>query len=1230
MRTKQLLSAKQWLSSLFFVLLPLVEVIAQQFPIGTYWVATDRERYDQYPQVADCGINIISGGNYNGVSPLPNILAAAEASNITMLISGINGTDSLQWYGGSQSGYDSYRAYRLPYESDGYQPIPELQTIEHTLIYDFSHAVGEPLQEGGKTVWRATPSQGPGLLLHAYDDSEWQHLGYTYLATFVLKVDNNSGHVLVATVRIVEGTTNLVDEQIFSDNFTANGTYQEFEYEFTTSGSSLSGGGESEDDITSMLPEGSTESTMQVALDSLDYQVEYHGNRTLTVDRAIIENRWGDRLYDGHKDSDLLADVQWAFNQDGGDPTIRGFYTDEPQITRIDPMRYVNNLIGPITPSRFGFRETVQSTVCIDYVFNQYLNAGLPVNQDHKLLVDRYPIEYGAPEPGDPNYNNYIQGRWDGYLIPFLSDANFVSSLNGKPFWYAVQAHSWDLPSQQWHRDPAPIEIRCMANLGVVYGAKGIFYFLYTSIRSTYPAYEGAIGLVDINFNHNYEPYLSKWNEVQQINANLQYMASDLLSLNWQSAFTSGDAVPDGSVVQSITGGDYIEIGNFTHQTSGHPYIMLVNRRCEATDTQTISVTTNKTDQPYQIEDKLTGECYVTSDGIFRNISLEAGAGRLFEMTPVFDTNETWDYLINISSDVTIPTSKVLTITSGTTIKFASATELKINGTLNAYGTSANPITFTSASASPASGDWDWIKFDGGTGTVQYCDIEYAKFGLWFYGSSTNPTVTNCSVRNCSYYGAYFLNNSATTFQYNDLSDNSLHGLLLITSSPTLLNVTSTNNSSNGLFLSNSSPKIGSIDTTFSQQSQFADNTSDGIYCSGSSGSHPWIYRNSVSNPYGGYTQIIDNGSDGLTAIQKSHPILGSSASSQGNNSIYGNSAYQICNNNSDYSIYARHNWWGSANGYPAGSFYGTVVAVPYLTYQPGVGVSSSPNFVPAMASNETSRAADSLIENGEELMIQGKYEQAVPLFIQTTHEFPESAEARQALSSLVLCYREMGQANETLMMLDQYAEAYAQQQIGSWALNLSLPILELQGKYHSFIERCNLLLTEFSEHESVSDYLLFDLGMVYKYGVSDMESAKRYFEEFITAQPHDPLTEIALVEMNTIGSPQLFKGKPAEQKTASDHTLFDFEFFQNYPNPFNAETTIRYQLPQASAVTLTIYNLLGQQIRRLVNERQLAGNYSIIWDSRDEQGTVLSSGIYIYRLEAGFFVASKKLALIR
>ena len=615
------------------------------------------------------------------------------------------------------------------------------------------------------------PLDGPGLLLHAYNGSEWQHPGYTYLATFRLKVDDNSGHALVATVRIVQGSTNLVDEQIFSDDFTANDTYQEFEYEFTTNGSPLSCGGESEDDITSMLPEGSTESTTQVGL---DYQVEYHGNGTLTVDRAIIENHWGDRLYDGHKDSDLLTDVQWAFSQDGGDATIRGFYTDEPEITRIDPMRYVNDLIGPITPSRFGFRETIKSTISRDYVFNQYLNTGLTVNQDHKLLIDRYPLEYGSVEPGDAGYNNYVQSRWDNYLIPYLNNAAIVSSLSDKPFWYALQVHSWDFPNHQTCRNPAPSEIRCMANLGLVYGAKGIFYFLYTSIRSTNPAYEGAIGLVDVNFNHNYEPYQSKWNEVKQINENLQLLASDLLALNWESAFTSGDAVPTGSVVQNITGGDYIEVGNFIHQGNSDKYFMLVNRRCESSDTQTITVTLESSNQRRLIEDVLASRTPWDGDNnrvAYRIlepgqksfvVTLNAGEGRLFHVSGglqgAISESRYWSGQVFVNGDLTFSNdTTTLSIARGTTIKFAQNASLNIEGSLQANGTSSDRIIFTSVSSNPQRGDWDHIEFDNTSQSshLDYCEVYYADIGIWA-NNSPNVTLDHCTVKYSNYYGIYF------------------------------------------------------------------------------------------------------------------------------------------------------------------------------------------------------------------------------------------------------------------------------------------------------------------------------------------------------------------------------------------------------------------------------------------------------------------------------------------
>ncbi|MFC1562572.1 T9SS type A sorting domain-containing protein [candidate division KSB1 bacterium] len=86
----------------------------------------------------------------------------------------------------------------------------------------------------------------------------------------------------------------------------------------------------------------------------------------------------------------------------------------------------------------------------------------------------------------------------------------------------------------------------------------------------------------------------------------------------------------------------------------------------------------------------------------------------------------------------------------------------------------------------------------------------------------------------------------------------------------------------------------------------------------------------------------------------------------------------------------------------------------------------------------------------------------------------------------------------------------------------------------------------------------------------------------------------------------------------------------QNYPNPFNPETNIRFDLPKSADVTLRIYNILGQEVRTLVNERMHAGSYSVIWDSKNNAGLFVSSGVYIYVLKAGDFIMTRKMTLMR
>lgn len=90
------------------------------------------------------------------------------------------------------------------------------------------------------------------------------------------------------------------------------------------------------------------------------------------------------------------------------------------------------------------------------------------------------------------------------------------------------------------------------------------------------------------------------------------------------------------------------------------------------------------------------------------------------------------------------------------------------------------------------------------------------------------------------------------------------------------------------------------------------------------------------------------------------------------------------------------------------------------------------------------------------------------------------------------------------------------------------------------------------------------------------------------------------------------------------------FALYQNYPNPFNPATVISWQLAVGNHVKLAIYNSLGQRIRTLVDERQPAGVHQAEWDGRDENGSLVSSGIYFYQIQVGDGRMVRKMQLIR
>ncbi len=90
------------------------------------------------------------------------------------------------------------------------------------------------------------------------------------------------------------------------------------------------------------------------------------------------------------------------------------------------------------------------------------------------------------------------------------------------------------------------------------------------------------------------------------------------------------------------------------------------------------------------------------------------------------------------------------------------------------------------------------------------------------------------------------------------------------------------------------------------------------------------------------------------------------------------------------------------------------------------------------------------------------------------------------------------------------------------------------------------------------------------------------------------------------------------------------FSLAQNYPNPFNPQTSIAYTLPKAATVRLDVFDILGRAVTTLLDKEQSAGTYNVIWDGRDREGNVVSTGIYFYRFKTDEYSETKKMLFVK
>jgi parallel beta-helix repeat protein len=684
------------------------------------------------------------------------------------------------------------------------------------------------------------------------------------------------------------------------------------------------------------------------------------------------------------------------------------------------------------------------------------------------------------------------------------------------------------------------------------------------------------------------------------------------MPLNVNEAFTwKGTA---HQYIQEITGdvldGDHrtIEVAIFNPVVNGQTfdYFMLVNRYCSsdnngtAAPPQTLTVRINKTGQ-YQIRDLYTGELFVSSDGYFRNITIGPGRGRVFELRQMFVSNETWETdAVNVSSSITLPSGKTLNISSNSIIKFYSDTELKVQGTLVANG-----VTFTAAVANANPGYWSRIYFyyANSSSRIQQSTIEKANYGI--FCDHASPTLDFNLVK-LNVYGIYCQSSSNPYINENYI----------------------TNNSSYGIYLTQKcNPYI--------RHNAIQYNGSKGILCLNSSS--PNLIGKSSSEPYGA-NKITENNDHGVSAETNSKPNLGAvtKGSSQGYNDIYSNADKQVSNYTARrVTIYAKKNWWGTAKP-GSGLFYGSVnysspLSAPSPYAGPTWGIdNSTPS--PIVADDNYADEAEKYLDQGQIFEGDEKYEEAVTAYRCVVDNFGESEHSPTAFSRLMACRDKQGDITVESKYVASLTKKGNTDEISSSAL-LWEPLIEAQAKkYEHALNMCDQLIKKYADDDLARD-AWFEKGSIQLFEMSDIEAAKQTLAEFAQTYPEDPLVEHIAVIISSYTLPSMKLPKPTVPNDNQQHDLVipeKFTLLQNYPNPFNPETEIPYQLPAATHINLTIYNLLGQKIRSLVDKEQEAGFHSVHWDGNDENGTSVASGVYLYAICVDEFKKVKKVLLVR
>jgi parallel beta-helix repeat protein len=529
---------------------------------------------------------------------------------------------------------------------------------------------------------------------------------------------------------------------------------------------------------------------------------------------------------------------------------------------------------------------------------------------------------------------------------------------------------------------------------------------------------------------------------------------------------------------------------------------------------------------------------------------------------------------------------------------------------------------------------------------ISYCSMENSKDGISVSNLSSiiihGNTITNTDC------GIKLLNVSDAQIIGNTIQSNTevLQGIFS-TSSGGIFRGNIISGHTSGIQLANSSPKIGGNEIYL--------NKYHGIYIG--SGCFPIMNGELAGNPpnmyaISGYNEIYENG-----GFQEAHGPRDNDGSEiffysskaaimNGCNSIYDDrpsspllvNTLLLMNGYSSglpIAIKGQNNFWGDT---VYAARFGSL-NVQYIPYY------SDPCILPQGGGIE------------DQLVIKNQFSQVIDTVYKTGLDAPELSATEFSYAEAEEYYL-IGNLTNSLQTYESIIASSATDEEKHFAYERKYTIGRLQNKSPEYFNNLSSVFSNLASNteDTLAMKRLTQLSTLSKVGEQEYETAIDEFDGIIQQNPNteeavyaeiDALTTALLIEENDSTLQKGRLGKYLVKSSSDYHRKVDeilrknfgsstkenakellpteYTLYQNYPNPFNPTTTIKYDLPDASDVSLIIYDILGRKVKELLSTKQPAGKYEVQFDASN-----LASGIYIYQLIAEKFISSKKMILLK